>query len=232
MSDPTPQPETKEPQYQCCLDLERRQGRTQLGLMVNYMWHHDPRHLAFLTSRYKFAAKMLSGCAHVLEVGCADAFGTRIVQQEVGKLTATDFDPVFVADVQQRMEEGRWKFDVFVHDMIAGPCPGTFDGAYAMDVVEHIPAAVEDRFVGNIAASLQPHGVLVLGCPSANSQVYASAASKAGHVNCKDGPAMKALLLRHFHNVFVFSMNDEVVHTGYFPMSQYVIGLACGPRTA
>ena len=228
MSDPTAKPETKEPQYQCCLDLERRNGRTQLGLMVNYMWHHDPRHLAFLAARYKFVAKMLSGSRHALEVGCADAFGTRIVQQEVARITATDFDPVFVEDVKRRMEEGRWQFDVCVHDMVAGPFPGTFDGAYALDVVEHIPAAVEHQFVGNMAASLEPHGVLILGCPSIQSQVHASSASKAGHVNCKDGPGLKALLKRHFHNVFVFSMNDEVVHTGFHPMAQYLIGVACG----
>ncbi|OLE18158.1 MAG: methyltransferase [Cyanobacteria bacterium 13_1_40CM_2_61_4] len=195
--------------------------------MANYMWHNDPRHLAFLTSRYKFVAKMLSGSAHVLEVGCADGFGTRIVQQEVGKVTATDFDPLFVEDARRRMEE-RWKFDVVMHDMVERPFPGKFDGAYAMDVIEHIPSTVEDRFVKNIVASLEPHGVLILGSPSKQSQAYASEASKAGHVNCKDGPGLKAMLKRHFQNTFVFSMNDEVVHTGYYPMAQYLIGLACG----
>jgi len=226
----SPPAETKEPQYQCCLDLERREGRSRLGLMSNFVWHNDPRHLAFLASRYKFVAKMLSGSRHVLEVGCADAFGTRIVQQEVGSLTATDFDPVFVEDVKCRMEAGRWRFEVFVHDMLAKPFAGEFDGAYALDVVEHIPAADEDRFVANIAASLESRGVLILGSPTLQSQVHASAASKAGHVNCKDGPGLKALLLRHFHNAFIFSMNDEVVHTGFQPMAQYLLGLACGKR--
>ncbi len=222
--------ETKEPQYQCCLDLKRRQGLTQLGLMSNYIWHTDPRHLAFLTSRYKFVAKMLTGSSHVLEVGCADGFGTRIVQQEVGKVTATDFDSVFVEDVKRRMEPGRWAFEVVTHDMLAMPFPGAFDGAYALDVIEHITAADEDRFVRNITASLDAHGVLILGSPSIQSQVHASAASKAGHVNCKDGPSLRALLLRHFNNAFVFSMNDEVVHTGFHPMAQYLMAVACGKK--
>ena len=38
---------------------------------------------------------------------------------------------------------------------------------------------------------------------------------------------MRALLDKFFHNVFVFSMNDEVVHTGYAPMAHYVFGLGC-----
>ena len=57
---------------------------------------------------------MLSGKQRVLEVGCGDAFGTRIVLQEVGAIYAIDFDPVFVKDVIERME-GRWKFDEVVH---------------------------------------------------------------------------------------------------------------------
>jgi hypothetical protein len=229
MDKPKPQAETREPQYQCCIDLVRRQGLTHLGLMSNYMWHHDPRHLAFLLSRYKFVAKMLSGREHVLEVGCADAFGSRVVLQEVKRLTAVDFDPVFVEDAKSRMEE-RWKFECQVHDMIEKPVSGSFDGAYALDVIEHIPAVQEHRFVGNVVASLTSQGVLILGSPSTQSQAYASQASKEGHVNCKDARGFRELLGSFFYNVFIFSMNDEVVHTGYYPMAQYLIGLACGKK--
>lgn len=229
MDKPKPQAETREPQYQCCIDLMRRQGLTRLGLMSNYMWQHDPRHLAFLLSRYKFVAKMLTGREHVLEVGCADAFGTRVVLQEVKRLTAVDFDPMFVEDAKSRMEE-RWRFECLVHDMLEKPVAGSFDGAYALDVIEHIPADQEQRFVGNIVASLTPHPTLILGSPSIHSQAYASQASKEGHVNCKDARGMRELLGTFFHNVFIFSMNDEVVHTGYYPMAQYLIGVACGKK--
>ena len=219
---------TREPQYQRSIDL-LAQGRTRLGIMTNQAWHDDPKHLLFTLSRYKFVAKLLSGRRHVLEVGCADAFGTRLVRQEVENLTATDFDPVFVRDVKERMEE-RWAFKCLVHDMLKGPVPGSFDGAYALDVIEHIPPAQERDFVGNIARSLTPDGALILGTPSIQSQVYASPPSKAGHVNCKDAKGLKALLQLFFVNVFIFSMNDEVVHTGYYPMAHYLFGLACSKK--
>ena len=128
---------TRETQYQRSIDLLKESGLTPLGLMTNQAWQDDPKHLLFTLSRYKFVAKMLAERNHVLEVGCADAFGTRIVRQAVAKLTATDFDPVFVADVNARMD-AKWKFDCRVHDMLAGPYPGSFDGAYALDVIEHI----------------------------------------------------------------------------------------------
>jgi 2-polyprenyl-3-methyl-5-hydroxy-6-metoxy-1,4-benzoquinol methylase len=144
----------------------------------------------------------------------------------VKQLTATDFDSTFVEDVLKRMDN-RWRFECKQHDLLEGPFPGSFDGAYALDVIEHIPAERETQFVRNIVRSLTPHGVLILGSPSIQSQTHASPPSKAGHVNCKDGRGLKALLARFFHNVFVFSMNDEVVHTGYFPMAHYLIGIGC-----
>src|SRR5688572_29794681 len=94
---------TKEPQYQHCLDTRDQNGLTRLGLMSSQCWNDDPRRLAIMLSRYKFVAKMLRGKQSALEVGCGDAFGTRIVRQEVPHVTAIDFDPAFVEDVNQRM---------------------------------------------------------------------------------------------------------------------------------
>jgi 2-polyprenyl-3-methyl-5-hydroxy-6-metoxy-1,4-benzoquinol methylase len=215
---------TREFQYQRTIEIAQSKGLTTLGLMTNQVWQDDPRHLVFTLARYKFVSKMLSGRKHVLEVGCADAFGTRLVQQEVERVTATDFDHIFVDDVRRRMDP-EWPLEVRQHDLLAGPIPGTFDAAYAMDVIEHIPAAEEDLFIGNIVRSLTPDGVLILGSPSLESQAYASPPSKAGHVNCKSGKAMKAMMERFFHNVFLFSMNDEVVHTGFVPMAHYLIAI-------
>jgi SAM-dependent methyltransferase len=170
---------------------------------------------------------MLSGKQRVLEVGCGDAFGTRIVLQEVGHVCAIDFDPVFVKDVHDRMEE-RWRFECRVHDILQGPVEGSvFDAAYALDVIEHIPRVSERRFLSNIAQSLREHGVLIIGSPSVQSQAYASAGSKVGHVDCKTGEDLKTLLKFYFQNVFLFSMNDEVVHTGFSPMAHYLIAVCC-----
>jgi cyclopropane fatty-acyl-phospholipid synthase-like methyltransferase len=174
---------------------------------------------------------MLAGDRHVLEVGCADAFGTRIVQQAVKKVTAVDFDPLFVADVKERMNP-HWPIDVRVHDMLDGPVPGSFDATYALDVLEHIRAEDEHRFIANAISPLTPEGIAIFGMPSLESQTHASPQSKAGHVNCKTGDAFKRTLERHFHTVFMFSMNDEVVHTGFYPIAHYLLGVACHRRKA
>ena len=91
----------------------------------------------------------------------------------------------------------------------------SFSGIYSMDVIEHIEPEVEAVFLNNLLASLKPHGVCIIGTPSLESQAYASKFSKMGHVNCKTQGDLKTAMERYFQNVFMFSMNDEVVHTGY-----------------
>ncbi|MCE5218462.1 SAM-dependent methyltransferase, partial [bacterium] len=137
-----------------------------------------------------------------------------------------DFDPVFIADVQERMDE-EWAFDCFVHDVLSGPVPGSFDAAYALDVIEHIAPAQEDLFLRNLLASLVPDSVVILGTPSRASEAHASPPSREGHVNLKDAPALRDLMARYLKHVFLFSMNDEVVHTGFYPMAHYYLALGC-----
>jgi len=220
---------TREKQYGILFDVIKKHGRSQLGLMVNESWNQDPKRTLFTLARYKFVAKMLTGNSNVLEIGCADAFGTRLVQQEVKKITAVDFDPVFIEDAISRINPN-WPMTCKVHDMLKGPVEGDFDALYSLDVLEHIEPKDEDSFLKNITDSLIQGGVAIIGMPSLESQSYASPQSKEGHVNCKTGNVLKSTLEKYFDNVFIFSMNDEVIHTGYFPMAHYLMALCVGPK--
>jgi 2-polyprenyl-3-methyl-5-hydroxy-6-metoxy-1,4-benzoquinol methylase len=222
-------PEFYEEQYDIINQTIEKHGIAKLGLMVNESWNNDPKRTLFTLSRYKFVSRMVQSRKNVLEVGCADAFGTRIVQQAVGSVTAIDIDPVLVDDVKARMNP-HWAIDVSVHNMLDGPVPGgPYDAAYALDVLEHIKPADEDLFLKNIVGSLAETGIAVLGMPSFESQAYASPQSKAGHVNCKSGKDFNEVMSRYFNTVFLFSMNDEVVHTGYYPMAHYLLAV-CAHR--
>jgi 2-polyprenyl-3-methyl-5-hydroxy-6-metoxy-1,4-benzoquinol methylase len=220
---------TKDPVNQLGLDVGLRIGETRLGLLKNWEWYDDPRRLVFSMARYKFVAKMFAGRASVLEMGCGDAFCAPIVRQTVQKLTVVDFDEAYIADAKARMKD-RWTFDALVVDITKDPLPGRHDGIYSLDVLEHVPAAEEDTVMRRIIDALEPHGAVIIGMPSLESQIHASPPSKAGHVNCKTEPELRALMRRYFNNVFMFAMNDEIVHTGYGPMAHYRLALACGPR--
>lgn len=226
MSEPS---KTVEKQYEAHLESRDKYGLATLGIDKSGSWHSDPRHLVFVLARYKFVAKMLSGKRRVLDVGCGDGWPVPIVLQEVGHVHGIDIDPVFIEDAKAHVHS-KWSFTCAVHDMLSGPVNGIFDAAYSLDVLEHIPQEREDTFVSNVVDSLAEHGVLIIGTPSIQSQQYASPISKAGHVNCKDARELRVLMEKYFHNVFIFSMNDEVVHTGFYPMAQYLLALCAEKR--
>ncbi len=174
---------------------------------------------------------MLQGKGNVLEIGCADAFASRIVANRVKKLTVSDIDPAFIADAEKLWIDKFVPRPTFaVHDILKGPISGPFDAAYSLDVLEHILPEYEHNFMKNVAGSLSPHGVLIIGMPSIESQVYASSGSKAGHVNCKTGEDLVRLGSAYFHHCMLHGMNDEVVHTGFPKMAHYLFIVCADPR--
>lgn len=219
----------KEHQYEALID--RAADKVEwLGLMANDTWQRDPRRMAITLSRYKFVSKMLAGKKKVAELGCGDGFASRIVKQTVDELHLYDFDKTFIDDIYNRMHPD-WPVKARVHDILDGKLEeAPFDAIFSLDVMEHIRPEDERKYLRNIAASLHPNGVFIVGMPSLESQKYASAQSRTGHINCHSGDALKDLLGRQFHNVFLFSMNDEVIHTGFYPMAHYLMGVCCGVR--
>ena len=219
----------REHQYDEISTLEEEVRVASLGRMRNFDWHNDPKRLLFTLARYKFVSKMFDGYETVLEIGCGDAFATRIVQQTVKKVTATDFDPIFIEEIHDRRQH-KWELDAHVHNMVLEPTKQSFDGIFSLDVLEHVQQSDEDAFLKNTCLSLKSHGALIIGMPSLESQTYASEGSKIGHVNCKTGTDLRDLMKKYFHSVFMFSMNDEVVHTGFFPMAHYLFAVCCDKK--
>jgi SAM-dependent methyltransferase len=233
-----------EPQYDEPKLLARARKPELLGLMSGWTWRDDPKRLAFTLARYKFVAKMLEGRRSVLEIGCGDGWASQIVRQAVHELVAVDMDADFIHDARTRQVGTPARpIEYRVHDVLRSPPCGkyvkgrtpegfgaTFDGVFCLDVLEHIPRECEGDFISNGIAALTDSGAAIFGMPSLESQAHASEQSRAGHVNCKTQADFAATMRAFFDNVFMFSMNDEVVHTGFGPMSHYNIALCCGRR--
>ena len=201
-----------------------RFGPASSGDYVN-----DPKHLVFVAARYKFVAKMIDGLESALEVGCGDAFGAPIVAQAVGQLLCTDIDEETLSENRERCKFVRnLSFEYF--DFRRDQHALNADAAVLVDVLEHIYPAEEQKFLQNIAGSLNPTGVAVIGTPNISAEKYSSPNSKIGHVNLKDHKSLKETCLTFFNNVFMFSMNDEVVHTGFAPMAHYLWAVCAYPK--
>lgn len=204
----------------------RRTERILLGSRASYELHHDPRHLVFVLSRYKFAAKMLANRGRILEVGVGDGFGAILVAQAGNHIVGLDIEP-FAFESAADIGWTRDRMQFATHDMTTGPyqAGGLFDAAYSIDVIEHIPPELEERFMRNMVDSVGPTGCLLIGTPNQSADQYASANARAQHVNLKTHVSLLALMQRYFHNVFMFGMNDEVLHTGFAPMCHYLFAI-------
>ena len=207
--------------------LYKRKTSLKLGMRTSMAYESDPARLVFTLSRYKFVAKMFDSFDSVLEVGAGDGFKSPIVKQFCKKLTISDIE------IKNKMDFDQIKFSkikFIIHNFVKNKLNRKFDGIYALDVLEHIAKREEKKFIKNICKSLKKNGTLIIGMPTLESQVYASKLSKKGHINCKTKSALKKFLSSYFNNIYMFSMNDEVVHTGYDAMSHYIFALACNKK--
>jgi 2-polyprenyl-3-methyl-5-hydroxy-6-metoxy-1,4-benzoquinol methylase len=216
-----------EPQNQIQFDTYDKKGGVTLGPYSSHIYRNDPRHLSFLLARYKFVSQMQQGKKKILEIGCGDSFGTALILQTVESVHAIDIEPLVIEDNIKRTEhEGRCSYEVL--DITQNKPQGIFDGAFALDVIEHIPQEREKYFMKNIFSSLTEDAILIIGTPNVTARQYASPASVEGHINLKSEVTLRNLLKEYFCNVFIFSMNDEIVHTGYSPMAHYLLGMGVG----
>lgn len=207
----------------------------RLGPWTSWSVMHDPKHLAFVLSRYKFVAKILEGKEYVLEVGCGDAFGIPIVANTGGgikKLYAIDWDQRFIEDNSQRLAFAE-NIKFIQHDINEYPFEKhKVSAIYNIDFIEHLDPAKEDIVMKNmiIAYEKKENAIMIIGTPNLTAAQYASPQSAALHINLKNHDTLKQLLDKYFYNVLLFGMNDEVIHTGYAPRCHYLWGIGIGLR--
>jgi SAM-dependent methyltransferase len=188
-----------------------------LGSMHAASFRDDAKHVGFVLRRYHFVARMLQGAGRVLEVGCGDGTGAPIVRAAVKEWIGIDRDE---------------DCSGYVWDILYGPYEAAhdLDGVYAIDVLEHIPPDREDWALVNMRSHLKPHGKLIIGMPSRESQMHASSLSRLHHVNTKSEDELVETMGRHFHTVYILGLNDYTLHDGFGPMCHYRFALCSGKR--
>ena len=203
--------------------------RLELGPYFSYQINNNIRHLLFVFSRYKFAAQMIGEepKKSVLELGCSEGVGTLILAQVASTVKAVDFDEQTLAWAKGALSDRNIEF---ICDDFLGKRFGEFDAVVSLDVIEHIGAEKEEALLQTLLMNLNDEGTAVIGTPNMAASAYASEASRIGHINLYDQQRLKNLLLKGFKNVFIFGMNDEVLHTGFHPMCHYIFALACNKR--
>jgi 2-polyprenyl-3-methyl-5-hydroxy-6-metoxy-1,4-benzoquinol methylase len=207
-------------------EVKERMPRRELKLGGHWSYNlwNDPKRLAFVLSRYKFAAKMGCDGRMVCELGCSEGIGTPILSEFASGYLGVDMDADAITAANRNWSRENVSF---IEADFLGKSFGSFETVVSLDVVEHIKPEYEPLFFDTVAMNLSAQGMAIIGTPNVASARYASAASMEGHVNLFDGKRLCAALERLFFTVFLFGGNDEIIHTGYAPMTHYLLAIGC-----
>lgn len=214
-------------------ELWNRYGATQkeanivLGPHSSYQYNNSRRHLIFTASRYKFAMKMIGSIYEpnekkILDLGCSDGFGTYYAAEYAKLVVGVDFDEEAIEFAKENYQGSNMEFR---QEDFLGRKYGEFDGIVSFDVIEHIYPENVEIYMRTVMANLCRGGVFIVGTPSIETQQYSKENVTGAHVNVYKGEDFYAMLKQHFYNVFLFTQNDEIIHTGHLRMANYLIGV-------
>ncbi len=199
-----------------------------LGRYLAYWFENTPRRALYYTSYYKFAAKLIGKNQRVLDVGCSEGLGTWLLAAECGYAQGIDLDEAAISVAKKNWQSERISFECA--DFLELK-PKPWNAVVSFDVIEHILPENADSFFTGVTNNLTHNGIAIIGTPSQEGQQYASDISKAGHVNVYSYERLEQEMSRHFHNVFVFCANDEIIHTGFSKLAHYFIAVGCKKRS-
>ncbi len=202
-------------------------GAVRLGPYTSYQFKNTPRHILFSLSRYKFAQKMIGSKKKILELGCNEGLGCHYLAEFAELVCGVDFDERAIEWAKNNNYSSNL---TFISDDCLNKKYGRYDALVSYDVIEHIYPENERHFVQTIVDNLSDSGIALVGTPNSEADRFSNSQNAEGHVNLFDGDRLHRLLLEYFNNVFLFSVNDEMVHTGFSKMAHYLIALCVYPK--
>jgi 2-polyprenyl-3-methyl-5-hydroxy-6-metoxy-1,4-benzoquinol methylase len=213
--------------WSCVAQFLENEQPIQLGRYNSFLTHRTPRRMLYSLSYYKFAAKMIGTDKRVLDIGCNEGLGSWVIAKECGFCKGIDFDSKAIESAKKNFCHTSIDFESI--DFFNMPT-SSWHAAISFDVIEHIFPEHALEFIGKMASCLTEDGVAVVGTPSEISQKFASPITKKGHVNIYSHERLYREFAAFFEHVFLFSANDEIVHTGYLPLAHTYIVLCCKPK--
>ena len=189
-------------------------------------FHVNPLMSVIKLARYKFVAKMLSKDDVVLDIGCGRGYSSHFFAQTTKQVIGVDlYSDIPV--VSKMFNADNLKF---IQADILDPPPEITDAPItavtAIDVIEHFQREDGVNIVDRYADLLSDGGMMVLGSPSKFSQAYRSNQSQDVHFYEYEPEELRELCDLRFRRTLLFSMNDELVHTGFNKLAWFFFVLA------
>lgn len=178
-------------------------------------------------ARFKFPAKMISAGDDILDLGCGAGISSYFYASHTsGHVTAIDAtDNLHEISAPYRRDN----LSFVKGDLTAPPeeiTKRSYDAVICVDVIEHFPKEIGVQILETYAALLRKGGMMIIGTPNRRSAEYRSESSRRVHIHEYEPDELKEVMQSIFPRVLHFSMNDEVVHTGFANMSWFFYNIA------
>ena len=150
------------------------------GKYYAYWMNNSPKRFLYHLMYYKFAAKLIGKNKKVLDVGCNEGIGTRLLSIECGHASGIDLDLYAIKTAKKNWSDNQTTFNCMNFFDYKGE---GWDALTSFDVVEHIQKKNIKKWWACIKKKLKHDGIALIGTPSLSSKKYASKITQKGHIN-------------------------------------------------
>ncbi len=210
-------------------------GELRLGPNTLDRYLMDPKRIGFYFARYAAAVKFLRKCDSILDIGCGDGLASLVFLNDTNatRIEGIDFDEDLIGYAKselmpalaQARPNDKDRISFHHRDFMMENDHRFFAGICTLDVVEHLDPKTAHQFFLRVHNSLTYDGIAVVGTPNKYAEQYASEHSRIGHINTYTPERLRKELEEYFSHVWIFSVNDSVVHLGFDRMAHYLLAL-------
>ena len=183
---------------------------------LNELFFANPLMATVKLARFKFVAKMLNKEDRVLDLGCGNGFSSYYYSHFCKR--------VYGVDIQEQVIKN-WKLfenkniSFSIGDILEQKIyEAEVDAITCVDVIEHFSLKDGEKIIKNAAECLNNQkkgGQFIIGTPSKYSNNYRAAHNKEHHLHEYEPDELQNICQKYFSRTLQFSMNDELVHTGF-----------------
>ena len=186
------------------------------------MYAENPLMATIKLARFKFVSKMLDKRDIVLDLGCGNGISTHYYSYYCDHVIGVDIQEA-VKDSWDKNENTKIQF---LRKDILTDAPYNLDSfsvITCVDVIEHFSKDDGERILQLSSSALKRSegGIMIIGSPSVHSQPFRASHNKLHHIHEYDPDELQQLCGKYFSRTFQFSMNDELVHTGFNKLSWF-----------
>lgn len=189
------------------------------GKMGDQKWMlENPLMTTIKFSRFKFVSKLISKKDTLLDIGCGQGLSSIFFSDYCKYVYGVDLLSDFLNHDRKNIKF--IKKDIF--NLKKNNFKHNIDLITLIDFIEHFNKSQGSLILNKCSKLLKKKGgTLIVGSPSVYSSKYRSKRSKIQHIHEYDGMELKDLCSKYFNRTFLFSMNDELVHTGFYKLAWF-----------